>query len=125
MFPGHKLFPKTKTITEQIRFVLVGVYEAKPLHSLKMNTSEMEVSVHYKDTKGKEDVFHLPLKNLKKSGKMYNHGSISCLIHNEDFQHQSRIYHFLELAKVCAIYSGLDPTYCKSSSDQSAQMNLI
>ena len=76
MFPGHRLFPKTETIKEKIQFVLVGVYEAEELHALKMNTSEMEVSVHYKDTKGKEDVFHLPLKNLRKSGKMYNHGNI-------------------------------------------------
>ena len=76
MFPGHRLFTKTNTIRDKIRFVLVGVYEAEALHSLKMNTSEMEVSVQYKDTKGKEDVFHLPLKNLRKSGKMYNHGSI-------------------------------------------------
>ena len=35
----------------------------------------MEVSVHYRNEEGKEDVYHLPLKNLKKMGKMYNHGS--------------------------------------------------
>ena len=52
----------------------MGVYEGSPLHSLKMNTSEMEVSVHYRNEEGKEDVYHLPLKNLKKMGKMYNHG---------------------------------------------------
>ena len=57
----------------------MGVYEGSPLHSLKMNTSEMEVSVHYRNAEGKEDVYHLPLKNLKKMGKMYNHGSISIL----------------------------------------------
>ena len=39
-----------------------------------MNTSEMEVSVQYKNQKGVEDVFHLPLNNLRQSGKMYNHG---------------------------------------------------
>ena len=55
----------------------MGVYEGSPLHSLKMNTSEMEVSVQYRNASGFEDVFHLPLKNLKKMGKMYNHGSIS------------------------------------------------
>ena len=52
----------------------MSIYESRQLHQLRMNTSEMEVSVQYKNQKGVEDVFHLPLNNLRQSGKMYNHG---------------------------------------------------
>ena len=44
-----------------------------------MHTSEMEVSVQYKNQKGIEDVIHLPLNYLRQSGKMLNNGKIFCL----------------------------------------------
>ena len=55
----------------------MSIYEHRPLHLLRLNTSEMEVSVQYKNQKGIEDVIHLPLNYLRQSGKMINNGKRS------------------------------------------------